>query len=262
MPRKTVSAWAFLQFQRAAIIPARIRRSVVSAAAPAVHRFEACAGRNAPVGSTTWLRAAELRYGGIVTNLPRGSVSPLDPRSPEQIATGGNIGGDRMSWLHHNYAPTYAEYLERWTELDVGPVIVEVGILRGSGLAMWCDLFPSGTVIGLDFDLARFEDNLPELHARGAFRHNSPRVLFFDSYAPNLEALADLLDGRKIDIVMDDGPHSIEAITVAAAALKPLLADRFTYFVEDNPDSFGPVTTVLSPNEARRDSRGLIVLYS
>ena len=52
-----------------------------------------------PVGSVPWLIGAEFRYGGIHRNVPRLRVSSLDPRSREELARGGMIGGDRM--LHH-----------------------------------------------------------------------------------------------------------------------------------------------------------------
>ena len=172
------------------------------------------------------------------------------------------IGGDRMSRIHHDYAPSYARHLARWLADGARPVIVEVGILKGSGLAIWCDLFPLGTVVGLDIDLSHFRENLPDLRARGAFRRNEPELLVFDSYAPDVSGLVGLLGERRIDVVIDDGPHSIEAITATAAALRPLLADRFTYFVEDNPDGLGPASEVLAPARSECGSGGLVVLWS
>jgi hypothetical protein len=40
------------------------------------HRFKA-----APAGSSDWLIKAEVTYGGLVTDVTRNRVSPLDPRT-------------------------------------------------------------------------------------------------------------------------------------------------------------------------------------
>lgn len=229
--------------------------------APAHYTMERLAARNATPGSARWLRGAELRFGGFNAGLEKRRISNLDNRPAQQLATEGMNGGDRMSRAHHNYAPTYAMHLSRWLDDGASPVIVELGILRGSGLAMWCDLFPTGTVLGLDIDLSHFRDNLPALTARGAFRHNRPELAGFDSFLPDTSGLVELLAGRNIDIVIDDGPHTLEAISATARALRPLLAERFTYFVEDNPVCLEPVMEILSPARGARGSGGLVVIW-
>ena len=49
--------------------------------------------------------------------------------------------------LHNGYAKYYSKYLTKYLDeakIDSNQrlVIAEVGILRGNGLAIWCDLFP------------------------------------------------------------------------------------------------------------------------
>lgn len=167
-----------------------------------------------------------------------------------------------MSLAHHNYAPSYARHLRHWLERGATPTIVEVGILRGSGLAIWCELFPRSMVVGLDIDLSHIRDNIPNLRRRGAFEHNEPELLHFDAYAPDTSELVRRLGGRSIDIVIDDGPHTVEAIYSTAAALRPLLAEHYTYFVEDNPDSLSCVAQCLAPAEVEVGSGGLIIAWS
>ena len=53
-------------------------------------------------GTAEWLVGTEIKYGGMVTNVKRNKVSPKDPRTNEQLRSGGMIGGDRM--LYHGYA--------------------------------------------------------------------------------------------------------------------------------------------------------------
>jgi hypothetical protein len=183
-------------------------------------------------GSWQWLVMKEQYYGGMVTNVKRIKVSDYDPRSSEEVAAGGMTGGDRM--FFHGYAPDYTQDLSRHNREDP-LVVIEVGILKGSGLAIWSDLFRKATIIGLDIDSTHFDKNLPFLQSRGAFDGGRvPNVLFFDQFSPDTTNLSRVLAGRKIDIVIDDGFHSNETIQKTFDALLPYLSNKFTYFIEDN----------------------------
>jgi hypothetical protein len=182
-------------------------------------------------GSVSWLVGVERKYGGFVTNVPRLKVSPTDPRQKGDLQAGGMTGGDRM--FHHEYGPKYSEHLQRF--LDKSRVtLVEIGILRGTGIAMWCDLFPEGRVLGLDIDLGHIEGNLQNLEALGGFTKNRPELYEFDQFLDNAEYLGRLLGGDKIDICIDDGFHSVDSILTTLASVIPHLADRFLYIIEDN----------------------------
>jgi hypothetical protein len=144
-----------------------------------------------------------------------------------------NEGGDKMSPERHGYADDYARLLSRWT----APTVVEVGIFQGVSLAVWCDLFPDGTVIGLDLDLSRFFDHRHFLAEQGAFSHNFPMVVGdWDAYAPNVQVLKQVLRGRTIDVLVDDGPHTDMAVLTVLDVMLPLLSPQFTYIVEDMPN--------------------------
>jgi len=192
-------------------------------------------GRDAyPPGSVEWLILSEAWYGGYYTGVRRNRVSPLDPRSPQQLQVGGMTGGDRMSPLHNGYAPAYAQHLAPFVRAGGELTLLEVGILRGTGLAIWSDLFPRAHVLGLDIDLSNYRSNDEFLRGRGAFAAGNVRVAEFDQYAPDVGALGTLLAGRRIDVVIDDGCHADEAILRTLEAVRGLLADRFVYFIEDN----------------------------
>jgi len=185
-------------------------------------------------GSAKWLVSKEMQYGGMHTNVPRKTVSPLDPRSPEEIRSGGMTGGDRM--MHHAYAKSYARNLKPWISVRERNQVVlcEVGILRGTGLAIWCDLFPKGKVVGLDIDLSNIKQNLNFLRGRGAFSCNQPELHQFDQLKPNNKILKKIFSEQSIDICIDDGLHSDEAVLNTFASLNPFLSDQFVYFVEDS----------------------------
>ena len=186
-------------------------------------------------GTPEWLVLAELKYGGIQQKVPRRKVSGSDPRTPSELVTGGMIGGDRMSANHHGYAGKYAQYLAPFLERNSAELtIVEVGILKGTGLAMWSDLFPQSRIIGLDIDLSHFRDNLPFLKSLNAFAHRDVVVREFDQFLDNRDYVQEILEGATIDVMIDDGFHSEETIVKTFESVKPYLGPHFVYFVEDN----------------------------
>ncbi len=189
----------------------------------------------APAGSVDWLTAAEMKFGGHVANVERRAVSTLDPRTEIELRRGGMTGGDRM--FHHGYAAIYAEHLAPFVARRLDRLtLMEAGILRGSGLAIWAELFPNADVIGPDIDLSHTQENLPALKARGAFAKHEPELHLFDQFLDGEARMKEILGSRRIDIFIDDGFHSVETIMNTFRAALPFLAERFVYFVEDNDD--------------------------
>lgn len=206
--------------------------------------------------TSDWLIHKEVTYGGLVTDVERKKVSEFDARSPAQLQFGGMTGGDRM--LHNGYAPVYARYLSFFhTQQDVR--LAEFGILKGSGLAIWCDLFPHGRILGLDIDLSHYQGNVAFLRRRGAFKRNHPELYEYDQLTDGHNHLAEILKDSSLDIVIDDGLHTLPAILATWRSVCPFLADKFVYFIEDCPGlsdklgeefhgfdvrSFGPMTVI------------------
>jgi len=174
------------------------------------------------------LARLEARYAPVKGKLPA-VRSPLERWRQNRW----NEGGDKMSAERHGYADDYARLLSRWT----APTIVEVGVFQGVSLAVWCDLFPDGTVIGLDLDLNRFYEHRHFLADQGGFSRNFPMVVGgWDAYAPNVQVLRQALRGRTIDVLVDDGPHTDVAVLTVLDALLPFMSPQFTYIVEDMPN--------------------------
>jgi hypothetical protein len=176
-------------------------------------------------GSWQWLALTEKHYGGFKVG----------------SASGANRGGDRMSPYFHGYGETYEEFLKPLVaRREERLTVVEVGILNGSGLAIWCDLFPNARVVGLDIDLSNFEANHAALEAAGAFRINQPELHDFDQLdaAKAVRILQEVLGNTKVDLAIDDGFHSIDSIKITFAALVSHMASQFVYFIEDNFDTY------------------------
>lgn len=193
-------------------------------------------------GSTKWLESVEKLYGGRTINIARRKVSKYDPRSSIILKTGGMIGGDKM--LFNKYSKIYSKYLSQF-EYDDDLVIVEFGILKGVGLAVFSSLFPNSTIFGLDIDLSYFKDNIDTLKNLGAFKNNKLYLHNIDQFSVEEEDINKILGGRKIDILIDDGLHSLETISNTAKAVKPFLNnEKHCLFFEDNPFS-GPIINKL-----------------
>jgi hypothetical protein len=176
-------------------------------------------------GTWQWLALSELQYGGFKVG----------------VASRQNRGGDRMSPFFHRYGITYQEFLKTvMPRRGEGLTLVEIGILNGSGLAIWCDLFPKARVIGLDIDLRNFEANRASLEAAGAFSENRPELHEFNQLDPSKAAvlIRKILGETKVDIAIDDGCHSIESIEITFRAMLPHMAPQFVYFIEDNFDTY------------------------
>lgn len=137
--------------------------------------------------------------------------------------------------LWHGYAKDYSRYLERF-DYDGKGVIAEFGILRGNGLALWCDLFPNARVLGFDIDIDHFESNKNNLINLGAFSSNYPEVYRYDQFEDNQDYIRNILGNDTIDICIDDGCHFDDAITCTMKSVLPNLSDKFVYFIEDNKD--------------------------
>ncbi len=176
----------------------------------------------------------EAQFDGAHRRIRRREVSPLDPRLADHGTARGIPGKMISGWRfrpNRKYVEMYAKHLAPLSGRRF--VMVELGVLRGVGLAVWCEAFPEARVIGLDIDPGLYDKR--GLVARGAFRKSKPEVYRFDELSPDCGArLRAILKGERIDVMIDDALHDDASILAAMDAILPLMADRFIYFVEDN----------------------------
>jgi hypothetical protein len=181
-----------------------------------------------------YLQLLELKYGGYVFDIKRVQVSPKDSRSKGQIESGGMIGGDRMNVLLHDYSSKYSEYLMLLRKSESPIQILEVGILKGTGLAVWSEYFNKKVIYGFDYDLGNFEGNKNNLIELGAFKDGLPITKLFDQFADNSKILRETFGDKKLDVIIDDAFHSDETIINTFNEMQSYLSDNFVYFIEDN----------------------------
>ena len=186
-------------------------------------------------GTARWLAAKEQAYGGYHRNVPRHKVGrSLDGSA---VPTGGMIGGDRMGsdLQQHAYGPFYEKMMHSFIGRPI--TLVEVGILRGVGLAIWSDLFPNGKIVGLDLDPSHFHGNVQKLRERGAFSSNNVSVYEFDQVEHGSDNLEKIFEKSLIDVVIDDGMHTRHAIKNTFESMRPFLKKDYLYIVEDSHDA-------------------------
>jgi len=185
------------------------------------------------------LIAAERKFAPGLVTAPR-IVSPLD--APTSVPT--NRGADKFDAWGNDYGEAYAEILT-----GVNPrVFVELGVLTGVSLAVWCDLYPDAQVIGLDVDLNRMDWD--GLESRGAFTLNKPLVFVWDAFAPEPFPVE-----FRADVFIDDGPHKVEAIRRTAEFMKPLMNEGGRYVVEDVPEAYSVLRELWPDHEVKRWGR-------
>jgi hypothetical protein len=177
-----------------------------------------------------YLQLLEIKFGGYITEI----AATIDSSKVKRIYSGNNTGGDRMNVFFHDYSSKYSEYLSPLSQSDELIRILEVGILKGTGLAVWSEYFNNKEIYGFDYDLGNFENNKSNLIELGGFKDGLPITLFYDQFADNSETLKKTFGDRKLDVVIDDAFHSDESIINTFDELQPYLAEKFVYFIEDN----------------------------
>jgi len=190
-----------------------------------------------PFGSVVWFKSVESNFGGLSVRVPQAAISIHDKRVMDRNELPGMTGGDRM--LHHNYAHLYNRYLQNMISDRLTCYnIAEVGILKGTGLALWSILFPNSNIYGFDIDINHTLNNLENLKNRRAFTKSEPSLIKFDQFVDNRNLIGEVIKNNKFDLIIDDGEHSLESILTTLNSFIPYLAQNFVYIIEDNRHAY------------------------
>jgi hypothetical protein len=128
-------------------------------------------------------------------------------------------------WPH--YFPIYHRHLERFRGRPIR--VLEIGVYRGGGLAMWQKYFgPAARIVGADID--------PDAARAVAGRFE---VELGDQSDPDFLRAVNEKHGP-FDVIIDDGGHTMEQQIVTATTLFPLLAEGGVLVVEDCHTSYWP----------------------
>jgi len=136
-----------------------------------------------------------------------------------------NRGPLLNKWLH--YFDVYDRHFSRFRGREI--VMVEIGVYHGGSLGMWKSYFgPQAQLIGVDINprALKFADEqvtvvIGDQSDRGFLRSLRERY-------------------PRIDILLDDGGHSMEQQIVTFEELFDAVADDGVYMVEDTHTSYWP----------------------
>ena len=129
--------------------------------------------------------------------------------------------------LHHKNKSTLHEYktvLQSCTK-EINTVF-EVGVKNGGSVLLWNLVF-SCKVVGIDCDMSQISDIAMEL-----INNRDIHVYWRDVYN-GYDDILDIECPDGIDMVVDDGPHDIRAMTLNFNTLYRRINEGGLYFIED-----------------------------
>jgi hypothetical protein len=129
----------------------------------------------------------------------------------------------RMHRWHH-YIPIYAQHFARFRDRPIN--LLEIGVQYGGGLHMWHEYFhPESKIFGVDINPHCAKPELPNV-----------KVFIGDQANPGF--LFGLLQHLpRLDIVIDDGGHTMDQQITAFTSIYNQMAPDGIYLVEDTHTS-------------------------
>lgn len=119
----------------------------------------------------------------------------------------------------HSYIDVYDQYL--LSRKESAKQILEIGIYQGGSILMWQEYFKNAEITGVDIS---FQNNMTDL--------NVERITLkkCDAYS---DAVVTELAARKYDVIVDDGPHTLESMLYVAKYYTHLLSEKGILIIED-----------------------------
>ncbi len=155
----------------------------------------------------------------------------------------------------HSYLPLYQKLLE--SKKETAKNILEVGIgdfgkKNGGSIKLWHDYFTNATIYGLDI--------LPIERVMDELLNNHRVVLYTSTDAYNNDFFTTHLLNKNIkcDVMIDDGPHTLESMIQFIKLYSQIMADDGILIIED-VQSWGWIDTL--KNEVPEHLRQFIKVY-
>jgi hypothetical protein len=160
----------------------------------------------------------------LLSTVARGKLAaPTEAHNPLAEYFFGNPGRFMDKW--HHYFEIYHRHFARWRHKS--PVVVEIGVFHGGSLEMWQHYFgPGARIVGIDSD-----------PACAKFAGGAVEVLIGDQADRAFLAEVRRLVPR-VDILIDDGGHTMQQQRVSFEELYPHLQPDGVYLCEDLHTSY------------------------
>jgi hypothetical protein len=139
----------------------------------------------------------------------------------DRLAT--KFGTDKRSEVH-NYSERYYQYFASIKEMPIR--LLEIGVYNGGSHKMWQSFFPNGMIYGLDVDEA-------------CKQYNDERIKIFIGDQRDTAFLSEIMkEVEEVDIIIDDGGHTMNQQITSFNTLFPLLEAGGVYVIEDLHTSY------------------------
>lgn len=127
--------------------------------------------------------------------------------------------GTDKEWPHNFLSGLYSRKFIRERSVNS---ILEIGFANGASLALWAHAFPKAKILGLDIN----DCTNPHPALSG---HSNVTMIRADAYEQNVvESLP-----MKFQIVIDDGPHTVESQIRALQLYRDVLTKNGMLIIED-----------------------------
>jgi len=123
----------------------------------------------------------------------------------------------------HTYIEIYQNLFQ--SKKETAKNVLEIGILMGGSIKLWDDYFTNAQVYGLDL--------LPYDRVWNEIKNKESITLHTSTDAYKKEFVESTLASKKFDILIDDGPHTLESMKVFLNIYSPLLAEDGILVIED-----------------------------
>lgn len=105
--------------------------------------------------------------------------------------------------------------------------ILEIGIDRGGSIKLWSDFFINATIYGLDImNIDDICDDIKNIH-------NIKLYSSYDAYDPIIFNDVFLKSNIKFDVLIDDGPHTLESMILFIQLYSQIMTDDGILIIED-----------------------------
>lgn len=119
----------------------------------------------------------------------------------------------------HSYIDVYDEYFV--SRKESARQVLEIGIDEGGSILLWQQYFGNAEITGMDIHT---KNNRTDLNKERI------RLLIGDAYTQDS---IDKLSDRKYDMILDDGPHTLQSLQYVAAHYTQLLTNDGILIMED-----------------------------
>ena len=150
------------------------------------------------------------------------SAPVVTPPAPQPVQLGllsAAARGTDKGPSQHNYTELYERLFLQWKDEPIK--IFEIGVAEGGSLAMWQAYFPKARIYAIDiFD-------------KSAFNNGRVTTLVADQANRAQLQAAVASSGSDIDVLIDDGGHTMEQQQVSLGFLFPHVRPGGYYVIED-----------------------------